>query len=212
MKYLNQKLQFFFQILFINTLLVNCNGQTNNVDICKKHYKNAQKSLNAFYSEDKQIFLKEALIEVEMSMNCKEIRAKSIDMKISILSLQKEYEKACLFIESLDEKDFSKKYKKSMQYNFFKALNYESKYDTINRNIYLDKAINDINNFIKVQNIIDQESYYDLIFIKSRKLTKMQLDAEIGLLVEKYPAEKVFFEILKESFNEDDKQVKPILD
>lgn len=187
--------------------LTSCNGQNTNIETCKEHLKKSKTAFNSFYTQNDQNLLLTALKESELAQDCPETKQASIELKISILSLQKNYNKAYTFVDSLDIKDFTKPYKKDMQSNLFRALDYELKSDLKNRNLYLKKAINEINNFIGDQKVIDKEAYYDLFFIKSKMLNKNQLEVDIVLLKKKYPNDKSFFELLKESFNDEEKQI-----
>lgn len=191
----------------LTCLISSCKGQNSNEEKCKKHFENSKKALNYYYSEQNQKQLDIALQEVELSLSCSETRRASIDLKISILSLQKSYVRALNFVESLNIKDFNKPYKKGMQSNFFQALCYELKSDLKNRNLYFDKAIVLIENYIKEQKSIDEEAYYDLFLVKSKVLTKKQIDSYIVELVKEHPKDKGFFELLKESFNEESKEI-----
>ncbi len=193
-------------IVFV-CLISSCNGQNSNIEQCKTHFKTAKKTFSSFYTDKNQKLLTEALKEVELSQNCPQTRLVSIELKISILSAKKDYQAGYKFVESLDKKDFAKPYKKDMQSNMFKALDYESKSDIKNRNLYLKKATAEIESFINEQNATDQEAYYDLFLIKSKMLSKNELDGNILLLEKQHPSDKDFFEVLKESFNEQVKQV-----
>lgn len=195
------------QLFFLTILLNSCHGQTSaSIEECKSHVVNASKMVNSFYSEKKQNLLSDALKEVEFSMNCPETKAKSIEIKISILSLQLQYDKASAFINSLNENDFSKSYKKNMQYYLFKAFSFESKSDIKNRDINFKQSIESINQFIGKSKSIDQEAYYDLYFVKSKMLNKEEISQELDDLKKTYPSDAEFFELLKESFNETVKQ------
>ncbi len=197
-------------LLFIfANLASSCNGQNSNTIQCKVDFKNAKKAFNSFYKERNEELLSEALKEVELSQSCPETRKASIELKVSILSLQKNYDKAFKFVESLDVNDFAKSYKKEMESNLLKALDYESKSDLKNKSLYLKKAIVVIESYINQQKTTDQEAYYDLFFIKSKMLSKNELDSNILLLEKQYPVDKDFFEALKESFNEQPKEIHP---
>ncbi|MEO6177904.1 MAG: hypothetical protein ABIP27_22300 [Flavobacterium circumlabens] len=207
MKYSNKNLQAFLNWIIIITFLCSCNGRTANKDVCKTSYINAKNRFNKFYTQKNPVLLSNALKDVQKSLNCPETRSASIELKISVLSLLKEYDKAYHFIDSLEEKDFSKPYKKKMQYNFFKALSYESKSKIADRDLYYNKALVEIETFVDSQKNIDQEAYYELFMVKSRLLSSEQISDEINILKIKYPTDKIFFEALKESFNEKVKQV-----
>jgi len=207
MIFLNNKMKVSVQLFFLTILLNSCHGQTvTRTEECKSHVANASKMVNSFYSEKKQNLLSDALKEVEFSINCPETKAKSIEMKISILSLQLQYDKASEFINSLSESDFSKSYKKNMQYYLFKALSFESKSDSKNRDVNFKQSIESIKQFIEKSKSIDQEAYYDLFFVKSKLLKKEEISQELNALKKKYPSDAEFFELLKESFNEEAKQ------
>lgn len=149
----------------------------------------------------------DALKDIQKSLDCPETRNASVELKISALSILKEYDKGYQFIDSLEEKDFSKSYKKKMQYNFLKALSYESKSNISDRNIYYNKAISEAQAFIDSKKTIDEEAYYDLFFVKSKILNTKEINSEIDSLKMKYPSDKDFFESLKDSFNETSKEV-----
>jgi len=80
--------------------------------------------------------------------------------------------------------------------------------DFKNRNIYLKKSVVELENFIKEQKVLDQEAYYDLFLIKSKILNKKELTNYIEKLKKQYPTDKDFFEALKQSFDEQLKQIQ----
>jgi hypothetical protein len=194
-------------LILLSVLVSSCNGQISDLEDCKEHLKKSKKIFNSFYKEQNQKILNEALSEVELSQNCPETRLASVELKISILFAKKEYDIAYKFIKSLSKDDFIKPYKKDMQFNFFKALDYESKSDIKNRNIYLLKASNEVDKYIKNYKTIDQEAYYDLFFIKSKILNKEEFNSYINGIIIKNPSEKQFFEILRQSFDKQTKQI-----
>lgn len=201
------RIRVFLSCIFIITFLYSCNGQTGNKDVCKTNYINAKNKFNKFYNEKNPVLLSDALKDVQKSLDCPETRNASIELKISALSFLKEYDKVYKFIDSLEEKDFSKSYEKKMQYNYFKALDCEFKKQNEDKKKYFDKAISETQNYINNQKTIDQEAYYNLFLVKSKILNVKQINDEINNLKIKYPADKDFFESLKESFNEETKQI-----
>lgn len=206
MKYLNKNLQVIFKCILVLTILSSCNGQNTNQD-CKTSYIEAKKKFNEFYATNNTVLLADVLKDVQKSLNCPETRSASIELKISALSLLKKYDIAYQFVDSLEDKDFTKPYKKKMQYDFLTALSYESKSKIPDRDAYFNKAILEIQTFIDNQKTIDQEAYYDLFLVKSKFLSPEQISEEINSLKIKYPSNKDFFETLKESFNEGTKQI-----
>lgn len=204
---LTVNLKLFLKCIMITLLLNSCNGQNRDKDVCKSNYIKAKGEISKFYVNNNKDLLSDALKDVQKAFNCPETRKASIELKISVLSLLKKYDVAYQFVDSLEEKDFSKPYKKKMQYDFLKGLNYESESKIVDRNIYYNKAILEIQTFVNNQKNIDQEAYYDLFFVKSKILNSEQISDEINKLKIKYPADKDFFESLKESFNEGTKQI-----
>ncbi|MBF4494097.1 hypothetical protein IR010_16225 [Flavobacterium sp. MR2016-29] len=207
MNYSINSIKLFFKCIIAILFLCSCNGQNANKEDCKTNFIKARTKLNKFYTENNPVLISDAVKDVEKSLDCPETRSASIDLKISALSLLKKYDVAYKFIDSLEEKDFSKPYKKKMQYNFFKALDCESKLQNDDKKKYFDIAITEIQTFINNQKTIDQESYYELFLVKSKILSAEQVSDEINILKIKYPADKNFFESLKESFDENPKQI-----
>lgn len=207
----NFNLRKIFTNILLITFLCSCNGQTGNEDVCKTNYINARNKINKFYTEKKTVLLSEALQDVEKSLDCQITRSASIELKIAVLYSLKEYNKAYEFINSLEEKDFSKPYEKKMQYNFFKALDCEAKSQDDDKKKYFGIAIMEIQNFINDQKSIDQIAYYDLFLVKSKVLNEKQFNDELTNLKIKYPNGQDFFEALKESFDEKPKQVNAVV-
>jgi hypothetical protein len=190
-----------------------CNGQSKQSADCIASYKKAKTALNTYYGNNEQSLLQESLNNVEQAIRCEETKFKAIDLKISLLMLLKKYKTGYQFIDSLSEKDFSTGYKKKMNYNFFLAMEYESKKDTFNRNLVLNVVILDIQNYIQNEKMpvgkLDDQVYYDLYTIKSKILDQSKLSTEIDSLKKIYPGQEAFFESLKESFNDESKKSIP---
>ncbi len=180
-----------------------CNGQSTIGD-CKTGAKNAKSNLNGYYENYDPALLNKALYYIEQSMPCKETRLQAVELKMSVLILLKEYKAGYEFIDSLQQSDFSKEYKKKMNLNIFKALEYEANADTVNAYKFYTEAINDLSLYIEKTNNdkqIDKDAYYDLYFLKSKVLSHGQMEDELEKLAEKYPSYKEFFTVLKSSFN-----------
>ena len=193
-------------------LLNSCNGQSN-IDTCKLSYKNARNNLNNYYKNTDQSLILKALQEVNQSLQCQDTRHKAIDLKISLLAILKMYKNGYQFIDSLNENDFSAKYKKTMNHNYFLALEYEEKSDTANRNKLLNETVANIQNYIRQENMpqgkLDEEAYYDLFFVKKKVMSLEKINAEIDLLKKQYPRDEEFFDALKSSMDEETKVVNP---
>jgi hypothetical protein len=145
-----------------------CNGQSKDLENCKLHYRKATANIDIYYQNKDTSLLKNALGDVEQSLECPETKKASIEIKIGILSLLKEYGNAYRYIDSLKDSDFKLKYKKMMDYNYFLALDRESKSDTIGRNRFIDSAKSLIQNYINKESKFDEEAYYDLFYISSK--------------------------------------------
>lgn len=201
-------------LYLIVVLFTSCNGQTQNLDTCNVHYKNAKSGLNSYYINENKSLLSSALKEVELYSKCFGKSQKSVELKISLLSLLKEYEKAIEYISSLEESDFKYSYKKEMNYNYFLALLSESKSDTIKRNRFLNNAILSVqkyidnNKFPSIKN--NQEAFYDLFNMKNLILSKQSLVKQIDDLKTIYPNDIEFIDILRKTFEDDRKEVRPM--
>lgn len=198
---------------FLFVCFNSCNGQPK-IDDCKMNYKNANNNLNAYYQNNEEALLLKALDYTEKAMQCTETRRQAVEKKISLLALLKDHKAGYKFVDSLNENDFAKKYKKAMHYNLFKAFEYESKGDTSSAYKLYTETIKDISNYLQLesntQKALEQEVYYDLFFVKSRILSQKQIDDDLDKLAKEYPSDKDFFMTLKSSFFETSKAVNPI--
>jgi len=190
----------------------NCKGDSQRIDSCESAYKNARINYNQYFRNNQEQLLNNALLAIDQAMQCEKLRLKAVDLKVSLLILLKNYERGYKFIDSLNENDFNKKYKKSMDYNYFLALSYESKGDTVSRNRFLSKIVNDIGNYIRQEESrfgkIDEETYYDLFIVKSRFTTKSQIKFEIDSLKSIHPTEKEFLDAVESTVNHDSSVVE----
>lgn len=185
----------FHIIFFFNS----CTGQST-IDGCKTGIKNARSNLNTYYKSNDTTLLNDALPYTEQAMLCKETRLQAVELKTSLLILLRKYKLGYEFIDSLQQTDFNKEYRKGMNYNFFKAMEYETNGDTANAHKLYVEAANDVTHYIDTtnrDNQIDQAAFYDLFFIKSKILSKEQIEKEIEEMVKKYPSNKDFFITLK---------------
>jgi len=176
-----------------------CNSQTQNADGCNVHYKNAKSSLNSYYRSENKDLLGCALEEVELYSKCFGKTQKSVELKISLLSLLKEYKKAFEYVNSLKDSDFKCTYKREMNSNYFLASLSGSKSDTVNRNEYLNKSVLSVQRYIdnsKFSGIKNnQKAFYDLFNMKSLILSKQTLVKEIEDLKGPYPNDIEFLDI-----------------
>ena len=165
---------------------------------CTSNFKIASNNYADYFKKKDSSLLKQALFHIEKSLNCQQTRRGAIDLKISLLSLLKEYKRGYEFIDSLNDNDFTAKYKKGMDYNYFLALEYEAKSDTANRNKLLNETVTNIQNYIRQKDIskenFPEEAYYDFYFIKKRFMNFGEINAELNFLKKEYPQEKEFFD------------------
>lgn len=185
-----------FAIIFV----VGCSNRKN--DECDIHYKNARQFLYKYHINQKRSLLVQALAEIERS-GCPETALGAVELKISLLSLLKKYKEAYQYIDSLGPGSFKLEYKKGMSYNLFRALEYEGKLDTANRDRFLNKSINTIQSYIDEQDTseskFNEEAYYDLFLIKSKLENPENLNKDIEKLKKRYPNKLMFWEGIKGS-------------
>lgn len=176
-----------------------CNAQTSNEE-CQAKFKRAKKLTYAYPNPVRQSALDSALVFVNESLLCdSNIRKAAVELKITLLITQKKYSEGVIFIDSLVEEDFTFKYKKKMMKKNFLALNFNSKYDTINRNlVYLEMA-NELEQYIRKEDISEKEFneiFVELYDIKRNFLNVNQIKHEIDSLKGKYPNKIDFFSYL----------------
>ena len=159
--------------------------------------------MNQYYSNKNQSLLNTALKEVEQSLPCPGTRKAAVELKIGLLSLQKKFATAYTFIDSLTDADFKYDYTKAADYNFFRAMEYESKADIANRDKFLSKAVAAVKEHINKENArnnhFDLESYYTLFFFKKMYVSSQSLETELDLLKRKYPDHVQDLEGIKQS-------------
>ena len=187
-------------LLFV---LNGCNGQSENNDSCLLHLKNARNQIASYYKTNEQSLLLSSIDECEKSMPCLETRKAAIELKVGLIIKLKRFQEGQKYVDSLTESDFKLKYKKRMWHNYFIALEFDSKGDTVKRNNYYKEIVSDIQNYIFKDSLpageINEESYYDLLFAKSKFLNKKEVYDEIEVLIHRYPKEQQFFDGVKTS-------------
>jgi len=175
-------------ILFITTVN-SCKAQ--NVDSCKAHFKQSRLAQNAYYKTNNPDALKKALAEVEQAMDCPLTRKVAVTQKIGLLFLLKDYRTGYNYVNSLNETDFWHPYEKDMEYNYFRAKEYETKGDITNKNIYLNKAMHAIQAYIDKEDATSKKMdfmAYSLLFWMMKEMGDIgRIKAEIDTLKKKYP-------------------------
>ena len=197
-------------ILFV--FLNSCNAQSN-VNNCTSAFKIAKNNYSDYFRSKDTVELIKGLANVEKALSCDVTRHAAIDLKISLLSLLKEYRRGYEFIDSLKEDGFLMKYKKNMNYNFFRAMNYKEANDSTNYSIFINRALRDVKSYIKNENNntsgkFDEDAYYDLIFIKSQMERLEEVSHEIDSLKTKYPSEADFLEAIKSTLENKESEMR----
>lgn len=205
-----------YVIYFILVLLIiNCKGQSQKENECNNNYNQAQKLVNEFVLIRDTISLQKALNLYSKSMNCSQMRKKSIEKKLLYINLIEDFEQGLSFVDSLSVSDFDKEYKKKMYLDFYNAKMFEKKGEIVERDRYYTLIIDNIMVYLDgfTKDMIDKEAYYDLYFIKSQYLSEKTILEEIENLERSYPKYHLYFNSLKNMFtNVDDKISEPEFD
>ena len=189
--------QIVFSAFFI-LLFCSCNGQLNTNDSCKKKFKEARDL--AYANSTSQSALDSALVLTNECMQCDSIRKAVVDFKITLLVSMKKYSDGISFIDSLKENDFTFGYKKNLMSKSLQALDYGSKNDTIKQNLVYKEIAKDIEQYIKKQNINNnqfKEIYTHLFAVKGNYLDANQINKEVEDLKKLYPEKETFFDFFK---------------
>ena len=87
-----------------------------------------------------------------------------------------------------------------MYSKYFKAMDCESRGDTVGRNHNYGDIVSGITSYINKEKRpvgkIDEQAFYDLFFIKSRFMSEKTLDSEINSVHRLYPVDQDFFDAL----------------
>jgi hypothetical protein len=191
-------------ILVLLYFFYSCKGQSADVDSCKQNLKIAKENIKSYYKNNNKTSLLYAIDNANLSAQCAETRIGAIEIKLSIYMLLKEYKTGQIYLDSLKEDDFKLNYKRDYWYNYFAALEAESKSDTTERNKFYNEIIINVENYLKSKDtssgILDKEPYYDLFYIKSKILGRNEFDNQINNLEKKYAIDSIFLESLKSTF------------
>jgi len=189
--------QIIFSAFFI-LLFCSCKGQSNTNDLCKKKFKEARDL--AYSNSTRQSALDSALSLTNECMLCDSIRKAVLDFKITLLISMKRYTEGISFIDSLKENDFTFGYKKNLMSKSLQALDYGSKNDTIKQKLVYREIANEIEQYIKKQNINNKEFkeiYTDLFDVKENYLDAIQINKDVEDLKKIYPEKKTFLDFFK---------------
>ena len=182
-------------------LITGCNGKTKtrNTENCTTFFNQANCKLNEYYltHNDSCLYLSLNYIEKALSL-CTEHKASLFNLKITLLMLLHKYEEGYEFVDSVNNNNFAKPYKKNLYLKTFKALAFEVKGDTLKR----DRCFNEVESEIKYylsKHQSDKEAISDLFFIKAKHTNIGIVIKEIELLQDKNKENIEFFESLKET-------------
>lgn len=188
-------------LVFASLLLFSCFKGTQNLSDkdCQNNLYRANFYLNDYYADGDEESLRLSLSMVDSVFNfCPENKAQSVGLKITLLMLLRDYDQGVEFVNTLDEKGFDKPYKRSMYLSTFKALSCEVKGDSVQRDVYLKKFMDEIENHIS-RNPMDKSAIADLFFTKIKFYPKEVVMEEIDQLQKNSEIDKEFYEALKES-------------
>lgn len=172
-----------------------CNGQPNEV-ACKEYLYKAQKIINTLSYQK----LDSALFFVNHSLDCKENRAVSIELKATILYVMGRYSEGAKFIDSLSVNDFSYLYRKRILGDNFRSMTM----DSISRIVLLSQMDSSLTSYINMQKMTKSEeenAFIDLFEIKKRYKSAFVINAEIDSLIKVHPEKKELLEKLRADEN-----------
>jgi len=149
-------------IIFYLLLLLSC--KTERDDNCNVLFNKAKASLNNYYEKKDANYLKDAKIYLD-SIGCDSFKHKIFNTKTSILLLSKNYLEGVNYISSIDSASFDRSYMKSMYLNRFKALESESKSDTVHRDQYYIEGLSEICLYIN-KHPSDKDALFDYYMFK----------------------------------------------
>jgi hypothetical protein len=188
-------------LTFISTLSIGCTNRTGVLsdEVCQNNVSKANSYLNEYYIDGNEKNLKFSLSIIDSIFNsCPGNNSQLVSLKITLLLLLRDYDGGFEFVKYLEENGFDKPYKRNMYLNTFKALSFEAKGDTIQRNFTFKYIAEEIEGYIK-KNPTDKGAITDLYFTKIRFTSKETLIEEIDNMKENEHAGEDFYIALKES-------------
>ncbi|HXD78611.1 MAG TPA: hypothetical protein VN616_12425 [Puia sp.] len=199
---MNKSLLHFF--LIATAVFHSCSDQSGQISTCAIHLKNARIAFNSYVQNDNKSALSTSLNEIQGAMSCPGTRQPAIMLKISLLSLLNKFQQGADFVDSMATKDFKMPYQKEMYSKFFKAMVFDSKGDTVQRDKLFHEDASNIFNYIKREKLpkdsVNEDAIYDLFFIESRFLDSSLLAVKIDSVASLYSKNSDFFNALKSSF------------
>ena len=185
-------------IVYLLILIVSCKSQTIQKQQCIDSYKNAKVELGNYAKSKSNLFLARALTCLDTAMQCNDIKQKSVDLKITIYNLLKDYQNGQKFIDSLSITDFDKPFKKRFYSSLFKAQYLQSIGDSAGGKVIYLENIEDLKLSLIESNTkkLNEEVCASLIFIESKIYSNDFLLSEIENLKSKFPEKTNFLDEL----------------
>lgn len=171
---------------------------------CNVLLRKAKENLNSFYNKNDADYLIASKIYLD-SINCNSFKYKIFNTKTTILFLLKDYKEGIQYVSSLDSTAFDKNYIKSMYLNRFKALESESRSDTIHRNQYYNEGLSAIRLYMN-EHPSDKETLCEYYLFKMLFTDRTEVLREVELLKKQEMYENEFLEVLIETINNFKKQ------
>ena len=193
---INQTVTFLFFVL----IFTSCKGQLKADETCVNKFKTAREL--AYKNSTRLSALDSAITLANECMQCDSIRKAVVEFKITLLIIMKKYAEGIVFVDSLNEKDFTFGYKQKFISKGLQALEFKSKNNAIKENLIYREIVNDIeHDIISKKNIGSKEFmevYTDLFTAKEKFLDANQINKDVELLKSKYPDKKSFFDFFKQ--------------
>lgn len=143
------------------------------------------------------------------SIDCKPVKHKVFELKISLMYLSKDYEGGKNYVASFNSSDFGASYKKDMYLKSFEAMIFESKGDTAKQNQLYREIIKEIQKDINKNP--NKESLYDLFMAKRKIENRNNIIKEIEHIRSLNIYDNSFLDALIETINRDNDTGKTVI-
>jgi hypothetical protein len=180
-----------YLLSFICLALQTCNGQTHET-ACKEYLSKARKIINTANHQK----LDSALFFINRSLECKENKVASVELKATILYSMRKYQEGAKFIDSLNANDFSYLYRKQILGDNFRVMTM----DSLSGKLLLEHMDSSLTSYIitqKMANIEEQNALIELFEIKKRYMSPSSVNIEIDSLIKIQPSKRDLLEKLR---------------
>jgi len=168
-----------------------CNGKTREA-ACKEYLLKAQKIINTMDYQK----IDSALFFVNHSLECKENRVASVELKAAILYAMGRYKEGAKFVDSLNASDFSYLYRKQILGDNFRTMTM----DSLSRKELLRQMDRTLTAYINTQKMTKSEeenALIELFEIKKRYMSPSSVNTEIDSLIKVQPGKRNLLEKLR---------------